>query len=153
MEGIDIVAATAADAGRVSDLVRTAYEPYVARIGREPAPMTADYEALAEAGEVWLATRDGELVGVVVLQDAGDHLLLDNVAVRPAAQHGGVGACLLRFADAEAARLGRAEIRLYTNELMTENLDYYPRHGYVETHRGEDAGFRRVYFRKTVAGS
>jgi hypothetical protein len=33
---------------------------------------------------------------------------------------------------------------------MTENLSYYPRHGYAETHRAEQDGFRRVYFRKPL---
>jgi hypothetical protein len=33
---------------------------------------------------------------------------------------------------------------------MTENLAYYPRHGYAETHRAEKDGFSRVFFRKTI---
>jgi hypothetical protein len=34
---------------------------------------------------------------------------------------------------------------------MTENLAYYARHGYVETHRAVDDGFRRGYFRKSLS--
>jgi hypothetical protein len=34
---------------------------------------------------------------------------------------------------------------------MTENLAYYPRHGYAETHRAEQDGFRRVFFTKHLA--
>ena len=37
-----------------------------------------------------------------------------------------------------------------TNEAMTENLAYYARHGYVETHRAEQDGFQRVFFRKPI---
>jgi hypothetical protein len=33
---------------------------------------------------------------------------------------------------------------------MTENLAYYPRHGYRETRRAEEQGFRRVFFSKTL---
>ena len=33
---------------------------------------------------------------------------------------------------------------------MTENLAYYPRRGYAETHRAEQDGFRRVFFRKHI---
>jgi hypothetical protein len=33
---------------------------------------------------------------------------------------------------------------------MTENLVYYPKHGYAETHRAEQDGFRRVFFRKRL---
>jgi hypothetical protein len=30
-------------------------------------------------------------------------------------------------------------------------LAYYPRRGYAETHRAEQGGFRRVFFRKSLA--
>lgn len=33
---------------------------------------------------------------------------------------------------------------------MTENLDYYSRHGYRETHRVTQDGYRRVFFAKQV---
>ena len=33
---------------------------------------------------------------------------------------------------------------------MTENLTYYPRYGYTETHRAQQDGFQRVFFRKPV---
>ncbi len=54
-----IVPATPGDAGAVAGCVRAAYAGYVERIGREPAPMTADYQALIAAREVWVI-RAGE---------------------------------------------------------------------------------------------
>ena len=33
---------------------------------------------------------------------------------------------------------------------MIENLAYYPRRGYIETHRADQDGFHRVFFRKPV---
>jgi len=33
---------------------------------------------------------------------------------------------------------------------MTANLAYYPRHGYTETHRAQEDGFRRVFFAKKL---
>ncbi len=33
---------------------------------------------------------------------------------------------------------------------MTENIAYYVRHGYTETRRHEEDGFRRVLFSKPV---
>jgi len=71
--------------------------------------------------------------------------------VRPSRQGRGAGSRLLALAEDEARRLRLSEIRLYTNEAMTENLAYYPRHGYAETHRAEQDGFRRVFFRKHLA--
>jgi hypothetical protein len=37
-----------------------------------------------------------------------------------------------------------------TNAAMTENLAFYPRHGYVETHRASQDGFDRVFFSKRL---
>ena len=90
------------------------------------------------------------LVGLLVLVGEADHLLLENVAVLPAEQGRGTGSQLLEFAENQARQLGMPEIRLYTNEAMTENLGYYRRRGYIETHRARDEGFARVFFRKAV---
>jgi N-acetylglutamate synthase-like GNAT family acetyltransferase len=145
---VDIRPATAADVPAVRELVGAAYRRYVPRMGREPAPMTADYAAIVAAGRAWVAEADGRLAGLVVL--VPDHLLLENVAVDPAQQGRGVGSVLLAFADEHARALGLPEVRLYTNEMMTENLAYYPRRGYVETHRTEEHGFNRVFFTKRL---
>jgi hypothetical protein len=61
-----------------------------------------------------------------------------------------VGGQLMDLAETEATRLGLDTIALYTNEVMVENLAWYARRGYVETHRGEDGGFRRVYLSKAA---
>ena len=42
---------------------------------------------------------------------------------------------LLDLAEQQADCLGLPEVRLYTNESMTENLAFYSRRGYRETHR------------------
>jgi ribosomal protein S18 acetylase RimI-like enzyme len=139
------------DIGALSAVAAQAYRGYVPRIGREPAPMTADYAQAVRSGLTWVAEADGEIVGLLVLVVHPDHLLLENVAVLPSVQRRGVGARLLALAEDEARARGLDEIRLYTNEAMTENLAYYPRHGYAETHRAEQDGFRRVFFTKHLA--
>jgi ribosomal protein S18 acetylase RimI-like enzyme len=142
--------AEAPDVGALAALAREAYQVYVPRIGRPPAPMNADYAGAIRTGLTWAAVRDDVIVGLLVLVVRPDHLLLENVAVLPSAQGSGVGARLLALAEEQARELGREEIRLYTNEAMTENLAYYPKHGYVETHRAEQDGFRRVFFSKRI---
>jgi ribosomal protein S18 acetylase RimI-like enzyme len=136
------------------DALRTiavaAYRKYVLRIGRNPAPMTADYAQAVRSEQAWAAVEDGEIVGFVILIARPGYLLLDNVAVKPAAQGHGIGARLLALAEDHARDSGLREIRLYTNEAMTENLAYYARHGYAETHRAEHNGFHRVFFRKPI---
>ena len=80
------------DAAVVRDLVRTAYSKYVERIGKEPAPMLEDYDALIRAGEVWVWDEGGEVLGVLVIRPAEDHMFLGNVAVAPGHQGGASGA-------------------------------------------------------------
>jgi ribosomal protein S18 acetylase RimI-like enzyme len=142
--------AVPADAGVLATLAREAYSTYTVRIGREPAPIGADYAAAIATGRVWVAEDRAAVVGMIVLEDAGDHLLLENVAVLPRAQGRGVGSRLLRTAETIAAERGLRQIRLYTNEAMTENLGFYQRQGYVETHRVEQEGYHRVFFAKSV---
>ncbi|HET6501859.1 MAG TPA: GNAT family N-acetyltransferase [Amycolatopsis sp.] len=134
----------------LSALARSAYARYTERIGREPAPLREDYRTLAASGQVWVAEQDGALVGLLVLKIESDHVLLDNVAVAPRAQNAGIGRRLLDFTDLQARHHGLGEVRLYTNEAMTENIDYYRRRGFVETHRTVDDGYRRVFFTKSV---
>jgi len=131
-------------------LVDEAYALYVPRIGRQPAPMTADYAALIAAGTVTVAELDGDVVGVLVTHPHAAHLLVENVAVAPPYQGRGLGRLLLGQAERQARDLGLPELRLYTNEAMVENLAMYPRLGYVEVGRNVEAGFARVHFRKPV---
>jgi hypothetical protein len=56
----------------------------------------------------------------------------------------------MAFVEEEARRQGFGVIRLYTNELMTENIALYSRPGYVETHRGEEKGYSRIYMEKRL---
>ncbi len=86
-----------------------------------------------------------------MLEPAEDHLLLEDVAVAPQAQGLGVGGRLLWLAEEQACARGLREVRLYTNEAMTENLAYYLRRGYSETHQATQNGFRRVFFTKLLA--
>ena len=113
--------------------------------------MTADYGAVVTRGEVWVAEEGRQILGMLVLSAEPDHLLVENVAVVPSAQGRGVGNALMRLAEDRAAACGLDELRLHTNVAMTENLRYYPRRGYVETHRRGEGGFQRVFFRKRIS--
>jgi predicted N-acetyltransferase YhbS len=142
--------ATPGDVAEVRAIVEAAFEIYIPRIGRPPAPMTVDYATAVDRHEVWVVLDEGEIAGLALLVAQPDHLLLDVLAVRPGAQGRGIGAYLLRLAEGEATALGFAEIRLCTNAAMTENLRYYPRHGYQLTHRAQQDHFQRVFFTKQL---
>jgi len=143
--------ATRDDLQAVEAVVRAAYGHYVARLGRKPGPMLDDYGALIERGLVHVLDHDGRVQGVLVLIPEARDMLLDNVAVVPEARGLGLGRGMLAFAERAAIALGYRSIRLYTNEAMTENISLYSRVGYVETHRAEEKGLRRVYMSKPLA--
>jgi ribosomal protein S18 acetylase RimI-like enzyme len=139
-----------ADVGAIAALVERSYQHYVPRIGLRPAPMDADYAEAVRTKVVWLAERNDALAGALVLEHAGDHLLVENLAVSPDCQGLGIGSRLLALAEQEARAGGLPEVRLFTHELMTENLRFYGLRGYVETERRQENGFSRVFFTKPI---
>ncbi len=142
--------ATEDDVDAVRAIARRAYHGYIERLGREPAPMGADYERLISAGQVTVCEVDGDVVGVLVLISDPSGLHIENVAVEPNRQGEGFGRALLDHAETEALRRGITRIHLYTNEAMTENLAIYEHLGYQRfAHRTAD-GLSRVYFEKPL---
>jgi RNA polymerase sigma-70 factor (ECF subfamily) len=127
--------ATAADVPQLTEVVRAAYGHYVERLGGAPRPLTDDYAVVVDRDDVTVAERGGEIAGLAVLLIDDEGFTLDNVAVHPAHQGAGVGRALLEHAEAAARRAGFDSIRLYTHELMTENVALYERIGYVEYER------------------
>jgi ribosomal protein S18 acetylase RimI-like enzyme len=138
------------EANALRQLVTDAYSRYIARMGKPPGPMLDDYARRIADGQAWVLDVEGVIAGLIVLEKDGDTLLLDNVAVSPAAQGKGYGRTLIAFAEQEARRLGYAELRLYTNVLMTENIALYERLGFRQTGRISEKGFERVYMAKTL---
>lgn len=141
--------ALAADVPAVRAIAEAAYRPYVARNGLEPAPLAEDYPERIAAGQLWVLQTD-RVTGFVVLLAGNDHLMLDNVAVDPAAHGQGYGRALLDFSETQALGSNLPEIRLYTQQIMVENLTIYSARGYVETHRVREKGLDRVYMTKRL---
>jgi ribosomal protein S18 acetylase RimI-like enzyme len=137
-----------ADRAAVEAIVAAAYSVYLERVGKPPGPMLDDYAGLIDAGAISVFETDGAIAALIVLLPKPDHLLLDNVAVRPDRQGQGLGRRLVAFAESEARRLGYSELRLYTHVTMTENIALYTRLGFSETGRGHEAGYDRVFMTK-----
>jgi ribosomal protein S18 acetylase RimI-like enzyme len=143
-----------ADRLAVEAIVNAAYSSYIDRIGKPPGPMLDDYAALIAEGAVSVVEEaGGQIAAIIVLLPKPEHLLLDNIAVRPDRQGMGLGRRLVEFAESEARRLGYRELRLYTHEKMTENIALYARLGFEETGRGHEAGYDRVFMTKRLTAS
>jgi len=115
-------------------------------------PMLADYPDSIRRHQIWVVEADGAIVAALVLIPEADTLLIENIAVDPTHQGGGLGRQLMAFAESEAERQGFASIRLYTNEKMTENIVLYGRLGYRETGREIFRGLHVVHMRKKLGG-
>jgi ribosomal protein S18 acetylase RimI-like enzyme len=137
---IELRQATLADAAAIRALTREAYAKWVGLIGREPIPMTADYERAVRRHRFDLLLNDGVLVALIETIDEGDELLIENVAVAPSFQRQGFGQMLLAHAERIARDIGKARIRLYTNQRFAENIRLYLRQGYT-VDREEDVAF------------
>ncbi|CAB3833608.1 GNAT family N-acetyltransferase [Achromobacter animicus] len=144
--------ALAGDVPALERIVRDAYTPYIARNGATPGPMLDDYPARVAQGVVHVLESEDGIEGLIVLIPEPDDscMLLDNIAVSPTAQGKGHGRTLLQWAEDTAHRAGFSRIRLYTQEVMTENIAIYTRRGYVETHRATEIGLKRVFMQKTL---
>ncbi len=139
-----------ADLPAVQECADQAYEPYLARIGRKPAPMIADFKGSIANQILYVLEAETQVAGFIVFYPHDDHVHIENVAVYPKFQGIGHGAKLIEFAEREAKSLGFSKVELYTNEKMTENIAYYPSLGYHEIGRWEERGFNRVFFRKEL---
>jgi ribosomal protein S18 acetylase RimI-like enzyme len=147
LDATPIRPARAADAARLQAIARAAYAKYIPRIGREPAPMAADYGAAIAAGHAVVIEREGAIAGYLIGSADRDGYFIENVAVDPGFHGTGLGGALLRHAIAEARRLKLPSVWLFTNAAMTENRALYAHLGFVETHRALEHGYDRVYMR------
>src|SRR5262249_53062188 len=125
--------ATLDDVSRIRAIARAAYAKYVPRIGREPAPMAADYEDEVASQRVVVLDVEGRVSGYMVGWPEAGAYFIDNIGVDPESQGTGLGKRLIRHAATEAHRLGLSALRLYTNAAMTENFSLYTYLGFVET--------------------
>lgn len=132
--------AVAADAAAVRALTRDAYAKWVPVIGREPKPMTVNYDTAVRLNRIDMAMADGEFVGLIETIDRSDHLLVENVAVASGRHGQGIGRALLAHAEAVARAAGYREVRLYTNQRFEANVRLYLGLGYTIDREEETPG-------------
>ena len=138
------------DVAAIRACVDAAYSPYIAMLDGKPAAMRVNYDALVAAGEMHVYESAGKIVSCMALHSEGEVLHIGNLAVMPEHQGAGIGSEMLDYAEEVARADGLLELRLFTNEVMIENLDFYTNSGFVETERRVEDGFKRVFFAKPV---
>jgi GNAT superfamily N-acetyltransferase len=143
--------ATLADVGAIVEITRAAYAKWVAVIGREPKPMTANYHQAVTGHVIDLLEEDGRPIALIEVIPKPSHLLIENVAVLPDRHGEGIGGLLLGRADEIARSLGLNELRLYTNAKFSSNIAFYVRRGFCEFLREPLAsGGEVVHMKKSI---
>ena len=148
--GIEIRQATPQDAAAIAGLTRAAYTTWIPVIGREPKPMEANYDEAVLKHRFDLLYVDGTLAALIETVKEADHLLIENVAVSPDFQGGGLGGQLLKHVEKLACDQGYGELRLYTNKKFASNVELYLHVGYRIDRETVGARGTTVYMSKTV---
>jgi GNAT superfamily N-acetyltransferase len=95
-----------ADQAAIVALVHEANAVCVPRIGRPPAPMLEDDQALIANGCIHVRENETGIASIVVFIPEERAMLPDNVTVKVAAQGRGYGRMLIAFAEAAARNAG-----------------------------------------------
>lgn len=105
-------------------------------------------DAIEKVGSIMLKYTDEQnnLIGCVNLQQHGDKIYLGMFSVSPALQGGGIGKKLLYAAEEYATSLGCKAIYMTVISVRTELIDWYKRHGYIDTRE------RKLFEEDTVSG-
>lgn len=136
--------AAVADIAAVRDLINNAYRGESSKQGwtNEANLIAGDIrttdkmlqEVIERAGSVILIYKqDDVIIGCVNLQQHGSRLYLGMFSVSPQLQGAGIGKKLLRAAEEYALHLKSDAIYMSVISARTELIDWYKRHGYVDT--------------------
>jgi GNAT superfamily N-acetyltransferase len=132
--------ATAADLPALSSLIHSSFIEY------QPAYTTEGFAATTPSsdelrkrmleGPIWVAVRDGVLLGTVSVVSRGDELYIRGMAVVPAARGLGLGGLLLRTVEDFALAQNCERLVLSTTPFLLRAIKLYERFGFKRTADG-----------------
>jgi len=137
----------AADHEAIFTIVNAAAEAYrdviPADRWHEPYMPISELEGELDAGvEFWGYEDDGELVGVMGIQDVGDLDLIRHAYVLPGLQGRGIGSALLERLTSDATR----PLLVGTWATAEWAIRFYERHGFEPVGRERSAELLRKYW-------
>ena len=141
----NIAIATEADIAAIKDLLNSAYRGESSKQGwTSEADLISGstrtneiilQETMQQPGSVFLKYTGGEqqITGCVNLQQRNYKIYLGMFSVSPQVQGGGIGKHLLKAAEEYTQHLQCNAIYMSVISVRTELINWYKRHGYVET--------------------
>ena len=137
--GLQIRAATADDAGSISAILIEAFselrESYTAEAFKAVTPAEDEIVRRLDEGPIWVAEKDGEILGTVSAVPEPEWLYIRSMAVRPNVQGLGVGSRLLNAVEEYATENGFDRLFLYTTYFSPRAIKVYEKRGFI---RGRD---------------
>ena len=125
-----------------------AYEKYVERMSKEPAPMRP---VIQKEDVVFVCEDNKQVIAFAILVKINDQIILDNIAVDPSHQNKGIGNNFIKFIEQYLIKQKFDKYQLYTNEKMFENIDWYQKIGFKIFKKVTEKGFNRIYFEKELS--
>jgi ribosomal protein S18 acetylase RimI-like enzyme len=151
LKGYEIRPAQADDAGRLADLVNSAYRGDYARQGWTTEAdlidgTRTDADALAALigrDDTTLLTyvESGSILGCVELVVQRPNLYLGMLTVDPVLQGKGIGKILLAAGENFGREKQCSAVNMTVISVRTELIDWYKRHGYIDTGKRKPFAF------------
>jgi len=142
--------AHAEDAEVLRLIAQKAFSHYVACMGKQPAPMLANFDYHLRFDRCMIAEMNSLPVGYAILQFSDAEPLMDTLAVLPEYQRQGVGRRLMQESERVIREKGFSSYQLYSNIHMTETINWYLKCGFQKQKQITEDGFERVYLRKPL---
>lgn len=136
---LQINRAAAEDAESIAEILVEAFsefrEEYTSEAFEAVTPSADEILRRLGEGPIWVAAKNGEIVGTVSAVPEPEWLYIRSMAVRPRAQGRGIGFRLLNVVDEYAIENGFDRLFLYTTYFSPRAIKVYERHGFM---RGRD---------------
>jgi N-acetylglutamate synthase-like GNAT family acetyltransferase len=129
-------------------IAQKAYEKYIERMGKEPAPMRP---VIQKEDVVFVCEDNKQVIAFAILVKINDQIILDSIAVDPPHQKKGIGNNFIKFIEEYLMEQKVNKYQLYTNEMMFENIDWYQKIGFKIFKKVTEKGFNRIYFEKQLS--
>jgi ribosomal protein S18 acetylase RimI-like enzyme len=132
-----LAVAVPAQLAQVDALMRSAFTPYIRRLGREIAADAYGWfaEAIAQ-GDIYIALDGSEIVGAIATRRRDADMELAMIGVSPTRQKSGIASFMIgRVAEIARSR-GLRTLSLTTAEMMEDRVRLYRRHGFAIVRRG-----------------
>ena len=129
-------------------IAQKAYEKYIERMGKEPAPMRP---VIQKEDVVFVYEDNKQVIAFAILVKINDQIILDSIAVDPPHQKKGIGNNFIKFIEEYLMEQKVNKYQLYTNEKMFENIDWYQKIGFKIFKKVTEKGFNRIYFEKQLS--